>query len=289
MNILVFGSTGQVAMALQRLAARQGIDMVCLGRGQADLADPAACATVLAARIDAFDVVINAAAYTAVDKAEADAEAAFAVNALAPTAMARVAAGAGKPFLQISTDYVFDGSGDRPWVVDDLTGPLGVYGASKLAGEQGVRAAGGVHAILRTSWVFSAEGSNFVKTMLRLGAVRDKLTVVADQVGGPTPAAAIADALLRMAQDLHRGRGASGTYHFAGHPDVSWAGFAREIFAQSGMPVDVVGIPTADYPTPARRPANSRLDCAGLAQVFGIECPDWRAGLAAVLADLRQP
>lgn len=286
MRVLVFGQTGQVALALQRRAARQGIDMVTLDRVQADLANPVACAAVLTSRIAGVDVVINAAAYTAVDKAETDAGAAFAVNATTPAALAKVAAAAGKPFLHISTDYVFDGSGDRPWQVDDPTGPLGVYGASKLAGEQGVRAAGGPHAILRTSWVFSADGSNFVKTMLRLGAMRSKLTVVADQIGGPTSADAIADALLRMALDLHQGSGQTGTYHFAGSPDVSWADFAREIFAQSGMAVEVVGIPTTDYPTPARRPANSRLDCSTLTQVFGIDRPDWRQGLADVLAAL---
>lgn len=287
MRAIIFGQTGQVALALQRQAAAQGVAVTSLDRTQADLADPDACAAVLAGLIDTADVVINAAAYTAVDKAETEVDAAFAVNALAPVAMAQVAAAAGVPFLHISTDYVFDGSGVDPWVVDAPTGPLGVYGASKLAGEQGVRAAGGVHAILRTSWVFSADGANFVKTMLRLGATRDRLTVVADQVGGPTPAADIADALLRMAQALHQGRGQTGTYHFAGSPDVSWAAFAREIFAQSGKSVDVMGIPTADYPTPARRPANSRLDCSTLQQVFGIARPDWRQGLAAVLAALR--
>lgn len=287
MRVLVFGQSGQVARALVRQADVLGISIVSLGRVQADLSDPAACAAVLADHISQVDVVINAAAYTAVDKAEAEPDAAFAVNALAPTAMAQVAAASGKPFLHISTDYVFDGSGDRPWQVDSYPGPLGVYGAGKLAGEQGVRAAGGVHAILRTSWVFSAEGSNFVKTMLRLGATRDRLTVVADQIGGPTPAAAIAGALLRMAQDLQEGRGQSGTYHFAGSPDVSWADFAREIFAQSGMAVEVTGIPTTDYPTPARRPANSRLDCTTLQAAFGIDRPDWRLGLATVLADLR--
>ena len=287
MRVLIFGQTGQVALALQRQADGLGIGAIALGRAQADLTDPAACAAALASRIAGVDVVINAAAYTAVDKAETEAGAAFAVNATTPTALAEVAAAAGKPFLHISTDYVFDGSGERPWRVDDLTGPLGVYGASKLAGEQGVRAAGGPHAILRTSWVFSADGANFVKTMLRLGATRDRLNVVADQIGGPTPAAAIAGALLNMAQALHKSTAPGGTYHFAGSPDVSWADFAREIFAQSRMEVEVAGIPTTDYPTPARRPSNSRLDCATLTAAFGIDRPDWRQGLADVLADLR--
>ena len=286
MRVLVFGKTGQVALALQRQAGRHGVILTALGREVADLADPAACAAVLAARIDAVDVVINAAAYTAVDRAEAEPDLARLVNAAAPAALARVAAAAGKPFLHISTDYVFDGSGNRPWHVDDPTGPLGVYGATKLAGEQGVVAAGGRHAILRTSWVFSADGSNFVKTMLRLGGQRDSLNVVADQIGGPTPADDIADALLQMAQALHAGQGTPGTYHFAGSPDVSWAAFAREIFVQAGMAVRVVDIPSTDYPTPARRPANSRLDCTSLQAAFGIARPDWRSGLAQVLRAL---
>ena len=286
MRVLVFGKTGQVALALQRQAGRHGAILTALGREVADLADPAACAAVLAARIDAVDVVINAAAYTAVDRAEAEPDLARLVNAAAPAALARVAAAAGKPFLHISTDYVFDGSGSRPWHVDDPTGPLGVYGATKLAGEQGVVAAGGRHAILRTSWVFSADGSNFVKTMLRLGGQRDSLNVVADQIGGPTPADDIADAVLQMAQALHAGQGTPGTYHFAGSPDVSWAAFAREIFVQAGMAVRVVDIPSTDYPTPARRPANSRLDCTSLQAAFGIARPDWRSGLAQVLRAL---
>lgn len=286
MRAVVFGQTGQVACALRRLAAAQSVSLIVLGRAQADLTDPAGCAAALQAVIGQADVVINAAAYTAVDKAETDVAAALAVNAAAPAAMAQVAAAASKPFLHISTDYVFDGSGDQPWQVSDPTGPLGIYGQSKLAGEQGVRAAGGVHAILRTSWVFSADGANFVRTMLRLGAVRDQLNVVEDQVGGPTPAMAIADTLLRMARDLHQGREATGTYHYAGTPDVSWANFAREIFAQAGMAVFVTGIPTTDYPTPARRPANSRLDCGTLQAAFGIARPDWQAGVAAVLREL---
>ena len=286
MRVLVFGKTGQVALALQRQAGRHRAILTALGRDVADLADPAACAAVLAARIDAVDVVINAAAYTAVDRAEAEPDLARLVNAAAPAALAQVAASAGKPFLHISTDYVFDGSGSRPWHVDDPTGPLGVYGATKLAGEQGVVAAGGSHAILRTSWVFSADGANFVKSMLRLGGQRDSLNVVADQIGGPTPADDIADALLKMAQALHAGQGTPGTYHFAGSPDVSWAAFAREIFAAAGMAVRVVDIPSADYPTPARRPANSRLDCTSLQAAFGIARPDWRSGLAQVLRAL---
>ncbi|WP_299832347.1 sugar nucleotide-binding protein, partial [uncultured Roseobacter sp.] len=191
------------------------------------------------------------------------------------------------PFVQISTDYVFEGGGTAPWQPDDPTGPLGVYGASKLGGERGVAGAGGRYAILRTSWVFSAHGNNFAKTMLRLGAERDALTIVADQIGGPTPARDIAAACMKMAQALKTDANTSGTYHFSGAPDVSWADFAREIFTQAGLAVDVTDIPTADYPTPATRPLNSRLDCATTETAFGIARPDWRAGLAEVLTGLK--
>jgi dTDP-4-dehydrorhamnose reductase len=284
-RLLVFGQTGQVATELARQATPD-IAMTCLGRDRADLSDPAACAAAIAAS-DA-DVVINAAAYTAVDKAESDEALATTVNGTAPGAMAQACAARAIPFLHVSTDYVFDGSGTRPWQPDDPTGPLGAYGRSKLAGEDAVRAAGGPHAILRTSWVFSAHGANFVKTMLRLGAERAKLTIVADQIGGPTSAADIAAALLTMARAFHAGHGTTGTYHFSGAPDVSWADFAREIFAQASLPCLVEDIPTSAYPTPARRPSNSRMDCAALTRDFAIERPDWRASLTHVLSDLKE-
>ena len=169
-----------------------------------------------------------------------------------------------------------------------MTGPLGGYGRSKLAGEVAVRAAGGPHAILRTSWVVSAHGANFVKTMLRLGAERDTLTIVADQIGGPTAAADIAAALLTMTRAFHAGQGTTGTYHFSGAPDVSWADFARAIFAGSGLTCMVEDIPTSAYPTPARRPANSRMDCTALTRDYGIERPDWRESLRDILADLKE-
>ena len=207
------------------------------------------------------------------------------INGAAPAAMARAAAQKGVPFLHVSTDYVFDGSGETPWKPDDPTGPLGAYGRSKLAGEDGVRAAGGRHAILRTSWVFSAHGANFVRTMLRLGRERDALRVVDDQTGGPTAAGDIAATLLTMARALKDGA-SGGMYHFAGAPDVTWAGFAREIFARAGLAVAVTGIPSSDYPTPARRPANSRLDCTALETGLGIPRPDWRESLDRVLGEL---
>ncbi|RQP06670.1 dTDP-4-dehydrorhamnose reductase [Paracoccus sp. MA] len=280
-DLLVFGRTGQVATELARLAPGARF----LGRDQADLTDPAACAAAI--RASDCAAVLNAAAYTAVDRAESEPDLARAVNAEAPAAMARAAAERGVPFLHLSTDYVFDGSGERPWAETDPTGPLGVYGATKLAGERGIAAAGGQWAVLRTSWVFSAHGANFVRTMLRLGAERDELRVVADQQGGPTPAADIAAAGLTMLDAMRADAARGGLYHFAGAPDTSWAGFAREIMAQAGLSCRVTGISTADYPTPARRPANSRLDCAAILRDFGISRPDWRAGLAKVLQELK--
>ncbi|SOC08303.1 dTDP-4-dehydrorhamnose reductase [Rhodobacter sp. JA431] len=278
MRILVFGESGQVATELRHQA-----EVTALGRDLADLNDPDACA----ARVTAMDadVVINAAAYTAVDKAESEDELAHVVNGLAPAAMARAAAARGIPFLHISTDYVFSGTGAAPWVESDPVDPPNAYGRSKLAGEEGVRAAGGRHAILRTSWVFSSHGANFVKTMLRLSESRDTLNVVEDQIGGPTPAAYIAAALLAMAKAMQAGH-AGGTYHFGGTPWVSWADFAREIFAQAGRKMVVNGIPTTDYPTPAARPLNSRMDCTAIQSDFGISAPDWKAGLSKVLKDL---
>lgn len=279
MSVLVFGRSGQVATEL----ARRARDAAFLGRDAADLSDPAACAAAIRARAPA--AVINAAAWTAVDAAEAEEGAAHVVNAEAPAAMARACADLDIPFLHVSTDYVFDGAGDRPWREDDPTAPLGAYGRTKLAGEAGVRRAGGRHAILRTSWVFSAHGANFVRTMLRLSETRDALSVVDDQVGGPTPAADIAATLLAMAEGLRAGQG-GGTYHYGGAPHVSWAGFARAIFARAGRGVAVTPVPSSEYPTPAARPRNSRLDGTRLARDFGIDPPDWRAGLDAVLSEL---
>jgi dTDP-4-dehydrorhamnose reductase len=280
MRLLIYGRTGQVATELARLVP----GATFLGREAADLSDADAAAAAVEGA--AADAVINAAAWTAVDAAEAEPDAAFAVNGAAPAAIARACACRGLPLVHISTDYVFDGSGERPWRPDDPPAPLGAYGASKLAGEDGVRAAGGPHAILRTSWVFSAHGGNFVKTMLRLGAEREHLRIVADQIGGPTPAADIARACVTIAERLAAAPDLSGTYHFSGAPDVSWAGFARAIFDRAGLAAQVEEIPTSDYPTPAPRPLNSRLDCAATEAAFDIARPDWRTGLDAILAEL---
>ncbi|MEM6478677.1 MAG: dTDP-4-dehydrorhamnose reductase [Pseudomonadota bacterium] len=279
MTILVFGKTGQVATELGRLG---GVRL--LGRADADLSDPDACRrAILTARPRA---VINAAAYTAVDRAEADEEEVTRVNHLSPGAMARSCAELDIPFVHISTDYVFSGEGSAPWKPADPANPKGAYGRSKQAGEDAVRAAGGCHAILRTSWVFSAHGGNFVKTMLRLSETRDQLSVVSDQIGGPTPAKAIASACLSIAEQLMEDPAKSGTYHFSGAPDVSWHDFARAIFKHAKRAIDLAPIPTSDYPTPAARPLNSRLDCGTTDTAFAIKRPDWEAALKDVLAEL---
>lgn len=278
--ILVFGQTGQVARELARLAP----DAVYLGRDQADLAQPDACAAAIRAHTPS--AVINAAAYTAVDRAEDEEALATLINGNAPAAMAVACAEIGIPLVHISTDYVFDGTGEAPFAPDHPTAPLGAYGRTKLKGEDGVRAAGATHAIMRTSWVFSARGANFVRTMLRLGAERDLLNVVTDQIGGPTPARAIAEACLSMAQQLQADPTKSGTYHFSGTPATSWAGFARAIMAEADLSCEIIDIPSAAYPTPARRPLNSRLDCTKL-RVFGLSQPDWREYLKTTLIELK--
>lgn len=279
MSLLVFGKTGQVARELQRIAP----EAIYLGRDEADLMLPEACAAQIMARQPT--TVINAAAWTAVDRAESEEADATVINGAAPGAMARACAALKIPFVHISTDYVFDGMGETPFRPDHPTAPLGAYGRSKLAGEEAVRAAGGTHAILRTSWVFSSHGNNFLKTMRRLGATRDSLTVVADQIGGPTPARAIAEACVSIAEQLAADASKSGTYHFSGAPDVSWADFARAIMAQAGLACTITDIPTSAYPTPARRPANSRMDCSSLA-IFGLQRPDWTTAMADALTEL---
>lgn len=280
MRLLVFGATGQVAAELRRRAP----EATFLGRADADLSKARDLPDIV--RKHRPEAVINAAAWTAVDRAEEEPRIAGRINAAAPATLAVACRDIGAPFVHISTDYVFDGSGTRPWRPDDPTGPLGAYGRSKLAGEEGVREACGIHAILRTSWVFSAHGTNFVRTMLQLAETRDRLRVVADQVGGPTPAGALAEACLTIVRTLAAEPAKSGTYHFAGAPDASWADFAREIFRQAGRAVTVEDIPTSDWPTPARRPLNSRLDCSATEAAFGLRRPDWRAHLTGVLGEL---
>jgi dTDP-4-dehydrorhamnose reductase len=285
MRILVFGTTGQLARELLRRAPT-GVTLTALGRDRADLVDPAACADAVAAT--EADLVINAAAHTAVDQAESEPALADTVNGTAPGAMAAAAARRGLPFLHVSTDYVFDGSGTTAWREDDPVAPLGAYGRSKLLGERLIAEADGDAVILRTAWVFSAHGKNFVKTILRIGAEREQLSVVDDQRGGPTAAADIADALFTIARAFAEGRGRPGTYHFAGAPTVSWADFAESIFAASRLPRKPVvnRIPASAYPTPAQRPANSALDCSRILETYGIKQPDWRKSLSDVLREL---
>ncbi|MEO9649018.1 MAG: dTDP-4-dehydrorhamnose reductase [Sulfitobacter pontiacus] len=286
MKILVFGHSGQVAAELRALDS-DDVQITALARADADLTDPAACAAAINAH--APDAVINAAAYTTVDKAESDAETAQVINADAPAIMARTCAARDIPFVSISTDYVFSGAGDTPWAPADPTDPQSVYGRTKRDGEVAIVKAGGRYAVLRTSWVVSAHGNNFVKTMLRLGAEHETLTIVADQIGGPTGAAEIAPACIAIAKTLVSEPGKSGVYHFSGAPDTSWADLARAIFVAAEIACDVTDIPSSGYPTPAKRPLNSRMDCSATEAAFGISRPDWRVSLTHILTQLDFP
>jgi len=283
MKILVFGHSGQVATELRALDG-DDVQITALARADADLTDPVACYAVINAH--APDAVINAAAYTAVDKAESDVETAQIINTDAPAAMAQACAARDIPFVSISTDYVFSGSGDTPWAPAESTDPQSVYGRTKRDGEITIGKAGGRYAVLRTSWVVSAHGNNFVKTMLRLGAEREALTIVADQIGGPTGSAEIAQACVKIAKTLVSEPEKSGIYHFSGAPDTSWADFARVIFDAANIPCAVTDIPSSDYPTPAKRPLNSRMDCSVTEAAFGISRPDWRQSLTHILTQL---
>ena len=287
--ILVTGANGQLGRELARIACPDGYEIVALDRAVLDLTDPAAIAAKVAERD--WAAVINGAAYTAVDKAESDVVAAWAVNALAPAALAQTCAAAGIPLVQVSTDYVFAGDRDGAWEVTDPVAPLGVYGASKLGGELAVRTSGARHAIVRTAWVVSAHGNNFVKTMLRVAVTRPTLSVVDDQVGSPTSAADLASALLTIAVRLAEDADApTGTFHFSNTGAVSWAGFAREIFAQSaergGALAEVAPIPSSDYLTPAKRPANSLLSHDAIRAAYGIVPRPWQAALSDILDEL---
>jgi dTDP-4-dehydrorhamnose reductase len=286
--ILVFGRSGQVARELAELGEQTGRAMVFAGRETLDLADHGQIEGLIAGV--GPRAVINAAAYTAVDKAESEADAAYALNREAPAAMARACAARGLPFVHFSTDYVFDGALDRPYVETDPTGPTGVYGASKLAGEQAVTAVGGAAITLRTSWVYSVHGANFVKTMLRLAAGRDTLGVVGDQLGRPTWARDCAEAAVVALDVLGDDPALAGVYHLSGEGDATWAQLAAatfEISARRGGPTAQVNpIPTADYPTPAKRPANSRLDCDKIQAALHWRARPWRESLAACMTKM---
>jgi dTDP-4-dehydrorhamnose reductase len=291
MRIAVTGRHGQVAQALRERAAAAAMEVCVLARPEFDLTRPDAVDAALA-RLKP-DAIVNAAAYTAVDQAETEPELAHAINAEGAGAVARAAAQLGIPIVQLSTDYVFDGSLDRPYREDDPTGPLGVYGASKLAGERAVARATPEHVILRTSWVVSPFGKNFVRTMLALARQRDEIRVVSDQFGAPTSALDIADGIFSIISNLQATPAAPelrGVFHMTGGGATNWAEFAEAIFAQSsaagGPSARVIPIPTKEYPTPARRPANSRLDNARLAAAHGVQLPDWRQSLAPCIERL---
>lgn len=301
MKILLLGKNGQVGWELQRSLAvlgevvaldRQGADGLC-----GDLADPQGLArTVRAVRPQ---VIVNAAAYTAVDKAESEPELARRINAEAPGMLAREAAGLGAWLLHYSTDYVFDGSGSAPWPEDAPTGPLSVYGQTKLEGERAIAASGCRHLILRTSWVYGARGGNFARTMLRLAAERDQLRVIDDQIGAPTGADLLADVTAHAIRHVlpylrHNHLTLPGIYHVAAAGETSWHGYARFVLAQARRagaalkagPGDVLPIPSSDYPTPAKRPHNSRLDTTLFQNTFGLTLPRWEAGVTRLLEQI---
>ena len=295
MRIAVTGQHGQVVSALLERGAARGVAVTTIGRPALDLAEATEATDVFAAARP--DVIVSAAAYTAVDKAESEVELAHAINARGAGVVATAAARLGVPVIHLSTDYVFDGAKPTAWIESDPTGPLGVYGATKLAGEQAVLASGARAVVLRVAWVFSPFGANFVKTMLRLAETRDRIGVVADQIGAPTSAHDIADAVITIAKTLvDRPDDATldGVFHMgAGGPDASWADVAEAIFADAaarGRKAAIIDrIPTSAYPTPAKRPARSRLDSTRLATIYGIELPDWRRSLETVLDRLVGP
>ena len=296
MKILLLGKNGQVGWELQRALAPLGeviaLDFDSPGLLKADFSNPESLAATV--RAVAPDLIVNAAAHTAVDKAESEPDFARALNAASPAVLAREAKNLGAWLMHYSTDYVFDGSATTPWTEDSATGPLSVYGRTKLEGEQAIRASGCKHLIFRTSWVYAARGGNFAKTMLKLAKERDKLTVINDQIGSPTGADLLADITahaLRMAMlkpDL------AGTYHAVAQGETSWHGYAQHVieFARaSGQPIKVaanavLAVPTSAFPTPAKRPGNSRLNTQKLRDTFGLTLPTWQSGVERMLTEV---
>lgn len=295
MKILLFGKNGQVGWELQRALAPLG-EVVALGSSSsefaADFSDPESLAATV--RAVAPQWIVNAAAYTAVDRAESEADLARAINANAPGVLAREAAAIGARLVHYSTDYVFDGSGSTPWVEDSPTGPLGVYGATKLEGEEAIRRSGCLHLILRTSWVYAARGGNFAKTMLKLAQERDALKVIDDQIGAPTGADLLADVTAHALRQATRQPEVCGTYHVAAAGHTSWHAYAVHVIEQAraqGRPIRVAreaieAVPTSAFPTPARRPGNSRLNTRKLQDTFDLRLPAWQSGVDRMLAEV---
>lgn len=295
MKILLFGKNGQVGWELQRALAPLG-EVVALGSSSsefaADFSDPESLAATV--RAVAPQWIVNAAAYTAVDRAESEADLARAINANAPGVLAREAAAIGARLVHYSTDYVFDGSGSTPWVEDAATGPLGIYGATKLEGEEAILRSGCLHLILRTSWVYAARGGNFAKTMLKLAQERDALKVIDDQIGAPTGADLLADVTAHALRQAARQPEVCGTYHVAAAGHTSWHAYAVHVIEQAraqGRPIRVAreaieAVPTSAFPTPARRPGNSRLNTRKLQDTFDLRLPAWQSGVDRMLAEV---
>jgi dTDP-4-dehydrorhamnose reductase len=296
MRILLLGKNGQVGWELQRALAPLGevvaLDFDSPGPLSADFSRPESLADTV--RTIAPQIIVNAAAHTAVDKAEGEPDLARALNAAAPTVLAREAASLGAWLMHYSTDYVFDGSGSTPWAEDSPTGPLSVYGATKLEGEVGIRASGCRHLIFRTSWVYAARGGNFAKTMLKLAKERDRLTVIDDQFGSPTGAELLADLTAHALRAVLVRPELAGTYHAVAQGETSWHGYARHVieFARAvGQPIKVLpeaihAVPTSAFPTPARRPGNSRMNTRKLRDAFGVTLPAWQAGVERMLTEV---
>ncbi|WP_459555446.1 SDR family oxidoreductase [Lacunimicrobium album] len=286
--LIVFGKHGQVAFELQRLAARDALSLRAFSSQEANFTHPKTILSIIE-NAPHDTIIINAAAYTAVDQAESDVEAARQLNATTPGLIAQACAKRNFPLIHLSTDYVFPGQHDKPYLETDPTGPATVYGRTKLEGEHAILSSGCKTLILRTSWVFSSTGKNFVKTMLRVGKDKDSITVVSDQTGGPTAAASIAETCLTLAQrtkDLADDSPLWGIYHYSGHPQTTWNQFAEEIFRQSKVTTAVTPILSKDFPTAARRPLWSVLNCEKLKGNFQIPPPNWQTDLTAVLNEL---
>jgi dTDP-4-dehydrorhamnose reductase len=296
MKILLLGKNGQVGWELQRALAPLGeviaLDFDSPGSLKADFSNPESLAATV--RAVAPNLIVNAAAHTAVDKAESEPDFARALNATSPAVLAREAASLGAWLMHYSTDYVFDGSGSTPWTEDSATGPLSVYGSTKLEGEQAIRTSGCKHLIFRTSWVYAARGGNFAKTMLKLAKERDKLTVIDDQIGSPTGADLLADITAHALRMAMLNPKLAGTYHAVAQGETSWHGYAQHVieFARAaGQPIKVaadavMAVPTSAFPTPAKRPGNSRMNTEKLRHTFGLSLPAWQSGVERMLTEV---